>query len=364
MRLMISGGGTGGHIYPALALINDLKKHDTNAEVLFVGSNRGLESQIVPKQGIDFEAMEIQGFKRSLSLQNFKTVYLFLKSVKRAKQLIKTFKPDVVVGTGGYVSGAVVYAAAKMHIPTMIHEQNSVVGITNKFLARYVDKIAINFDDARAQFPEAKVVKTGNPRAQEMAETVSHFKWSDIGLSDDKQTVLIFGGSQGALKLNRAVVAGMHELADRQYQVLFVTGPKRYDEVMLQLNSVDLRGNVLVKPYIDGMPELLPKVDLIVSRAGATSIAEITALGIPAILIPSPYVTADHQTKNAMSVVNAGAAKMLTEEQLNADTLIETIDSLMLDDKEREMMGKASKATGNPKAADEMLAVLESIAKK
>ncbi|KRM58530.1 undecaprenyldiphospho-muramoylpentapeptide beta-N-acetylglucosaminyltransferase [Secundilactobacillus malefermentans] len=363
MRLMVSGGGTGGHIYPALALIKDLKKHEPDSAVLYVGSNRGLESQIVPKQGIDFKSMEIQGFKRSLSLENFKTIYLFLKSVRIAKKMIKEFKPDVVVGTGGYVSGAVVYAATRLKVPTLIHEQNSVVGITNKFLSRFVDKIAINFEAARSQFPENKVIKTGNPRAQEVAETVSNFKWSSMGLSDDKPTTLIFGGSQGALKINQSVVAAMAEFNKRDYQVVFVTGPKRYDGVMSQLNSLKLGKNVTVKPYIDRMPEILPKVDLIVSRAGATSLAEITALGVPAVLIPSPYVTANHQTKNAMSMVDAGAARMLTEENLNGESLLNEVDELMHDAEIREKMAAASKKMGVPDAADQMLQVVESISK-
>ena len=169
MRLLVSGGGTGGHIYPALALIEDLKEKDPTAEILYVGTSRGLESRIVPDAGIDFKTIEIQGFKRSLSLKNLKTIYLFLKSVHDSKKIIKTFKPDVVVGTGGYVCGSVLYAAARMKIPTVIHEQNSIAGVTNKFLGHFVDKICICFDHAKDDFPEKeKIVFTGNPRAQQV----------------------------------------------------------------------------------------------------------------------------------------------------------------------------------------------------
>ena len=169
MRLLVSGGGTGGHIYPALALIERLKQVEPDTEVLYVGTTRGLENKIVPDAGIELETMHMQGFKRSLSLENFKTIYLFLSSVHHAKKIINEFKPDVVLGTGGYVSGAVLYAAAKKHIPTVIHEQNSVVGVTNKFLSRYVDQIAIAFEAARNQFPADKVTMAGNPRAQQVA---------------------------------------------------------------------------------------------------------------------------------------------------------------------------------------------------
>lgn len=358
MRLIVSGGGTGGHIYPALALIKALKKRDPDAEVLYVGSERGLESSIVPAKGIPFKSTKIQGFKRSLSLENFKTIYLFLKSVHETKKMIREFKPDVVVGTGGYVSGAVVYAASRLHIPTMIHEQNSVVGITNRFLSRYVDRIAYVFDAAVDQLPANKMVKTGNPRAQEAAEVVSHFSWSEYHLQYNRPTLLIFGGSQGALKINAATVEAIPEFNQRDYQVVFVTGQKRYDGVMDQLKGVTLNDNVVVKPYIPNMPEVLPKVAAIVGRAGATSLAEITADGIPSILIPSPYVTADHQTKNAQSLVNVGAAEIIKEADLTGDTLVTKADQLMNDDGLRQDMAQASKQLGVPDAADRVLDVV------
>ncbi|QMU07424.1 undecaprenyldiphospho-muramoylpentapeptide beta-N-acetylglucosaminyltransferase [Levilactobacillus suantsaii] len=363
MRLMVSGGGTGGHIYPALALIKALKKRDPDAAVMYVGSQRGLESTIVPAKGIAFEATHIQGFKRSLSLENFKTIYLFLKSVHRAKQLIREFKPDVVVGTGGYVSGAVVYAASRLHVPTMIHEQNSVVGITNKFLSRYVDKIAYVFDAAVDQLPASKMVKTGNPRAQEAAEVVSHFDWSEYDLKSDVPTLLIFGGSQGALKINAATVAAIPAFNQRDYQVVFVTGQKRYDGVMAQLKDQTVAPNVVIKPYISNMPEVLPHVAAIVGRAGATSLAEITADGIPSILIPSPYVTADHQTKNAQSLVNVGAAEIIKEADLTGESLVKQADQLMQDDQLRQGMAEASKHLGVPDAADRVLDVVLSLKK-
>lgn len=364
MRLMVSGGGTGGHIYPALALIKALKKRDPDAQVMYVGSERGLESTIVPAKGIPFQSTRIQGFKRSLSLENFKTVYLFLKSVHEAKKMIRDFKPDVVVGTGGYVSGAVVYAASRLHVPTMIHEQNSVVGMTNKFLSRYVDKIAYVFDAAVDQLPANKMVKTGNPRAQEAAEIVSHFQWDEYGLHDDVPTLLIFGGSQGALKINSATVAAIPAFNQRNYQVVFVTGQKRYAGVMDQLKNVQVADNVVVKPYIPNMPEVLPRVAAIVGRAGATSLAEITADGIPSILIPSPYVTADHQTKNAKSLVDVGAAEMITEADLSGTTLVAKADQLMNDDALRQDMASASKHLGVPDAADRVLDVVLSLQQK
>ncbi|WP_283678883.1 undecaprenyldiphospho-muramoylpentapeptide beta-N-acetylglucosaminyltransferase [Lentilactobacillus sp. Marseille-Q4993] len=361
MRLIISGGGTGGHIYPALAIIEDLMKQEPDSKVLYVGSKRGLEGSIVEKLGIDFVSLEIQGFKRSLSLENFKTVSLFLKSVKQSKKIIRDFKPDVVIGTGGYVSGAVVYAAARAKVPTIIHEQNSVVGLANKFLSHFVDKIGIGFKEAADQFPKQKVEFVGNPRAQQVANMKSTFKWSEIGLKDDVPTVLIFGGSQGAPKINNAVIAAIPQFNQRNYQVAFVTGKGRYDGVVQGLNKINVNDNVKVLPYIDNMPNVLPQVHLIVGRSGATSIAEITALGIPAVLIPSPYVTADHQTKNTMSLVNNHAAVMIKEDELNSDSLIRAIDSLMTDEEKRASMAASSKQMGVTDSADRILTIARSL---
>lgn len=358
MRLMVSGGGTGGHIYPALALIERLKQIEPDTEVLYVGTHRGLEDRIVPAAGIDFKTIKIQGFKRSLSLENFKTIYLFLKSVHDARKMIQEFKPDVVLGTGGYVSGAVLYAAAKMKIPTVIHEQNSVVGITNKFLSRYVTKIAIAFQAAKEQFPEEKVVMTGNPRAQQVANSKSNFSWTELGLADDIPTMMIFGGSQGAPKINTSVVEAIPTFNDRKYQVVFATGQKRYEQVMTQLGEAQVGHNIVIKPYISNMPSMMPKVDVIVGRAGATSIAEITALGIPSILIPSPYVTADHQTKNAQALVDQQAAEMIKEDQLSGATLAQAADKLMQDAPLRQAMAQHAKEMGMPDAADRLIAVL------
>ena len=361
MRILVSGGGTGGHIYPALALIDEAKKKDPTTKVLYVGTNRGLESRIVPDAGIDFKTIEIQGFKRSLSLENFKTVYLFLKSIHESKKIIKEFKPDIVVGTGGYVCGSVVFAASQMHIPTVIHEQNSVAGVTNKFLSHFVDKVAICFDDVRSNFPENKIVFTGNPRAQQVAHMENKKRLKEYGLKDNYPTVLIFGGSRGAEGINQAALDAASKFKDQPYQVLFVTGQVHYDEIKKQAAQKEIPANMIIQPYISNMPEILPEIDLIVGRAGATSLAEITALGIPSILIPSPYVTADHQTKNAMSLVNKNAAKMITEKELTGAKLADAVDQLMNDSAQRSEMAKNASDAGVRDAADRLYNVLKGL---
>ncbi|KRL04669.1 undecaprenyldiphospho-muramoylpentapeptide beta-N-acetylglucosaminyltransferase [Liquorilactobacillus oeni] len=350
MRILISGGGTGGHIYPALALIEALKKHDPQTEVLYVGTHKGLENKIVPAAGIAFRTIKIQGFKRSLSLENFKTVYLFLKSVHDAKKIIKDFKPEVVVGTGGYVCGAVVYAAARLKIPTFIHEQNSIAGITNKFLSHFVDKIGICFKQAEKEFPAKKVIFTGNPRAQQVADIVPSGKLRALGLDPTKKTVLIFGGSRGARRINEASVEAFKFFGNKEYQILFVTGSVHYDKIMRQVGA-EIPQNVLIKPYLPDMPGILPEITCIVGRAGATSLAEITALGIPSVLIPSPYVTHDHQTHNAQSLVEIGAAKMIAEKDLTGARLAGAIDELFRNDQLRKAMSKKAKEAGVPDAA-------------
>jgi UDP-N-acetylglucosamine--N-acetylmuramyl-(pentapeptide) pyrophosphoryl-undecaprenol N-acetylglucosamine transferase len=364
MKILVTGGGTGGHIYPALAFINYVKTVDPTAEFLYVGTKRGLENKILPTTDIPFKTITIQGFKRSLSPQNIKTVKLFLTAIRDAKKIVKAFQPDVVIGTGGYVSGAVMYAAAKAKIPTIIHEQNSVPGITNKFLKRYVTKIALGMKAAQPFFPQDKTVLIGNPRGQEVATTPKSDILKTYGLDPQKKTVLIFGGSQGALKINQAVFKALPQLANKAYQVLYASGDRYYAEYeeKLTMTKEQLK-TVSIKPYISQMPEVMANVDLMIGRAGATTIAEFTALGLPAILIPSPYVTNDHQTKNAQSLVKAGAVKMLTDQELDGNTLVSAIDQIMNDEATLQKMAEASGTEGIRDASKRLYALVLEIIK-
>ncbi|MEG0732271.1 MAG: undecaprenyldiphospho-muramoylpentapeptide beta-N-acetylglucosaminyltransferase [Vagococcus sp.] len=355
MRVLVSGGGTGGHIYPAVSLVKYIKKKHPDAEFIYVGTKKGLESKIIPDQNIPFETIEIQGFKRSLSPSNFKTVYLFLKSISDAKKIIKKFQPDIVIGTGGYVCGSVVYAAHKLNIPTVIHEQNSVAGVTNKFLARYVDKIGICFSDVASDFPKEKVVMVGNPRAQEVAGIQKSPVLNEYGLDPDTPTVLIFGGSRGALAINNVLLDSLSSFKDKPYQVLYASGEIYFDEVKKKWQSLgEELDNVKVVPYIKNMEHVLANVDVVVGRAGATSLAEITSLGLPSILIPSPNVTNDHQTKNAQSLVNKNAAIMVKNAELTKETLLSSIDQVMLNPNVKEQMKEASKNEGIQDATDRL----------
>lgn len=366
MRVIFTGGGTGGHIYPIMAIIERLKERGIckNDEILFVGTHKGLESKIVPAAGVNFKTIKIQGFNRKHPLKNFETIELFLKATKRAKKILTEFKPDVVLGTGGYVSGAMVYEAAKMHIPTMIHESNSVVGLANKFLGHYVDKICYSFDDAAKQFSEKKkLVKTGNPRSQQVLSLNSgkvdlEAKWN---LHSDMPTVLVFGGSRGALAINRIMLKSLMQLKTKPYQVIWATGTYYFDAVQKKLAGVDIGSNIKILPYIKNMPALLPEMTCVVARSGATSIAEFTALGVPAILIPSPNVTHNHQMKNAMDLEKAGAAMVLPEDDLNPNNFVSSIDHILLDEKYAREMSSASKALGVPDASDQVIRVMQEI---
>ena len=362
MRVLVSGGGTGGHIYPAISLVKEIAEKNPQAEFLYVGTSRGLESKLVPSAGIPFKTIEIQGFRRSLSLDNFKTAYLFMKSLHDSKKIIREFQPDVVIGTGGYVCGAVVYAANRLGIPTVIHEQNSVPGVTNKFLAKYVDKIGICFSAAADYFPQTKVVLTGNPRGQEVVQGQAADVLVKYHLDPNKETVLIFGGSQGALSLMEAMGSILKELNQRHYQVLFATGPRYYEDMKARLDEISYeRESLVVVPYIEDMVDVLNSVQLVVSRAGATSIAELTALGLPSILIPSPNVTNDHQTKNARSLVKVGAAELLVDKTLTGEGLLSAIDHLMAESEIRQKMSLAAKSEGIPDATDRLYQLVQEV---
>lgn len=365
MKILLTGGGTGGHIYPALAFIKYVKSVDPTSEFMYIGAKRGLENKILPQTDIPFQTLEIQGFKRSLSVDNLKTLQLFFRSMRQAKKILHDFQPDVVIGTGGYVSGAVVFQASRMHIPTIIHEQNSVPGITNKFLARYVDKIGIAFSDAGQYFPLAKTELVGNPRAQEMQGIVRSDVLSQYDLKPGVKTVLIFGGSQGALKINQAVVNALPILAKKNYQVLYASGERYYHQIEEEIGmSKDAFVNISIQPYIHNMAEVMANCDLLIGRAGATSIAELTALGLPSILIPSPYVTNDHQTKNAKSLEKIGASKVIADADLTGERLVRAIDSIMNDDTLLQNMSKASKSQGIVDASQRLYKLVLEVTEK
>jgi UDP-N-acetylglucosamine--N-acetylmuramyl-(pentapeptide) pyrophosphoryl-undecaprenol N-acetylglucosamine transferase len=369
MNVIISGGGTGGHIYPALAIIQAIKDRYPETKILYVGAEDRLESQLVPENGIDFVGLKIKGISRKNPFTNVKTFTLFQQAIKKSNKLIEDFKPDVVIGTGGYASSAVLYAAQKKKIPTIINEQNLYPGVTNKLLAKKAKVIAISFADSKMHFAkklQSKVVLTGNPRGQQVYKTKSDYKLSEIGLKNNKSTVLIFGGSLGAYRINKAVLDSINRYADeKEFQTIFVTGKKYFESVQIQLEEEKIsQKNIAVLPYVDNMDELLHEIDLIVSRSGATTLAEITALGLPSILIPSPNVTGNQQELNAKSLVSKKAARMILEPELTGDKLFHDIKKLITNKPKLIEISANSKEIGIDNAADLIVDQIEKIIKK
>ena len=339
MRVIVTGGGTGGHIYPALAIIDKIKEKEPKSEFLYIGTHNRMEKDIVPARGIPFKSIKVFGFNRKKLHKNFKTVYYLLKNKRVCKKMIKEFNPDVVIGVGGYVTVPVLTEAHKLGYKTVIHEQNSVPGKANKMLANFTDLICISLKNSENYFPKDKTVFTGNP-VSENALKLKEIKKEDIGVDKNRKLVLFVMGSLGAGTVNEQIVKSFNELAKQDYDVLFITGKKDYDDVMKN----DIPANVHVLPYLDGLAGLFKNVDLMVTRAGASTISEIITTKTPSLLIPSPYVPDDHQTKNAMDLVNLHAAYLLKESELSPSTLISNINDIINDnDKIKEIKNNLAK---------------------
>lgn len=324
MRVIITAGGTGGHIYPALAMINKIKEMEPESEFLYIGTHNRMEKDIVPKNNIPFEMIEIYGFNRKNLLKNFKVLKCLIKSKKKCKKLIKAFNPDIVMGFGGYVTAPVLSVAHKLGYKTVIHEQNSIPGMSNKILMRKVDLICVSLKSSLNAFPNGKTIFTGNPCGEDAVKKQAMDK-KELGLKERKKLVLIVMGSLGASTVNDYLVNIKDKFKDKDYEVLFVTGKKDYEQIVKK----QFPDNVKVVPYVDNLTRIMKKTDIIVTRAGASTLSEIIALNVPSILIPSPYVPNNHQFKNAMDLVNNKAALLIEEKDLKDNVLLDKIDVLM-----------------------------------
>lgn len=310
-RVLVSGGGTGGHIFPALAIADELRSR-LDAEILFVGAKGRMEMTRVPEAGYQIIGLPVAGFDRKRPWRNFKVLFKLLASMNKAKKIMKEFNPDIVVGVGGYASGPMLKSAQKANIPTLIQEQNSYAGVTNKLLAKGADAICVAYDGMERFFPKEKIVKTGNPiRKRLLSENLTRKEaLESFGLSPDKKTLLVVGGSLGALTINECIEKNIGLLAEKGLQVIWQTGKNfgnRGPEAAKGLKGV------VVTPFISDMAAAYKGADLVISRAGALSISELQALGKPAILVPSPNVAEDHQTHNAMALVNKNAAQCVKD---------------------------------------------------
>lgn len=356
MRVILSGGGTGGHIYPAVSIAKEIKKQYQNAEILFVGTERGLETSIVPKEGFNLLTIKVRGFERRLSLGNVLAVKESFFSLFKVSKIIRDFKPDIVIGTGGYVCGSVLMAAALMNIPTLIHEQNAFPGVTNKILARLVDIIAVNFFEAKKYFPQSsKVIVTGNPIRSDMLSISREEGIKEFGFSKELPVVFVVGGSRGAKKLNESVLLLAKQCSSRKsFQMLHMTGETQYEDLVRRYKDEGVyMDNTYIKvvPYLHNMPHALAASDIIISRCGASTLSEITALGKPSILIPYPYATDNHQEYNARALEKNGAAIVILERDLNEELLFNEVADMLIKSEKVNYMKAKSKELGRTDAA-------------
>lgn len=357
MRYIISAGGTGGHIYPALSIIEKIKEKDKKAEFIYIGTTDRMEKDIVPNMGIDYVGIKSNGISK-----NIKKLISFginnITGYNKCKKIMKRFKPDVVIGVGGYVTFPVIMAARKLKVKVILHEQNSIPGKANKFLSKYADTICISMEDSRKYFDHKNIVLTGNPRSEYILNNKKGNK-KDYNLSLEKKLVLITMGSLGAGTINRKIVEMLDKFKSKNYEVLLVSGKDNYDEIIEQ----KFPKNVKVTPYIENMGSTLKYTDLIITRAGATIIAEITALGLPSIIIPSPYVANNHQVINAKSLEKEHAAFVMEEQDFNSDLLIEKIDEILNDSKLYKKMSTNSKKFGITDSASRIYTEIKKLLK-
>ena len=347
MRVIIAAAGTAGHINPGLAIANKIKEKETNSEIIFIGTDRGLENDLIPRAGYKLKTIDAYGLSRQISIENLKRLYKTYKGIGEAKKIVKEFKPDIVIGTGGYICGAVVLAAKKYNVPVVLHESNAFPGKAVKMLAKKSEAVLVSFKDAEKRITNCKnVVYTGTPvkvKKQEYGinERISIIK--NFGLNEIKPIVLIFGGSQGAQKINEAVINIIENASNKNYQIMWATGLKQYDIIKEELKSknIDINGisNTKIIPYIYNMEEAENIADVIVARSGAMTITEISNLGKASILIPLPNVSNNHQMYNAKVLESIGAAKIITNDNLNGEILNSTINSIILDKNICKQMG-------------------------
>lgn len=360
MRVLFAGGGTGGHIYPALTIAKALLEKHPDSEVLFVGSMRGLEGELIPREGFRLERLELQAFQRRLSLDTARTAWKAWRGFLKAASVIRGFRPDVVVGTGGYVCGPVVLMAAMLGRPTLIQEQNALPGWTNRVLGSVVKLVSVGYEEATRFFPAHKVRVTGNPVRPEILQARREDGCRRFGLDPARTTVLIFGASQGARAINTAVVAAYPELKHREnLQILFVTGQRGFEDTAKRLAEHGLAeagpghlrsGNLHVFSYMHDMPAALAASDLSVSRAGAMSLAEMCARGVPMVLVPLPTAAENHQEKNARALAARGAAEVILERELTPGALLATLDRLVGSRDRLQAMSRSALAAGKPRA--------------
>ncbi len=341
MKAIIAAAGTGGHINPGIAIANEIKKHNPDAEITFIGTKRGLENDLVPRAGYQLKTIEAYGILREISIKNFKNMIKTLKSYKTARNIIKEIKPDIIIGTGGYICGPVISGGKKLGIPTVLHESNAFPGIAVKVLAKKTNTVLVGFEDAIKRLPKAKnVVVTGTPTkvnkkelTQEQKVEIKH----QFNISNDLPIVTVFGGSQGAESINKCLIEIINNKLNEKYHIIWAVGQKNYEDVKTKLHQ---EFNVSIAPYIYNMEDVLNLTDLVVARSGAMTITEIARCGKPAIFVPFPYATENHQEYNAKVLANVDAAKIILDKNLDYNNLNKTINEIISNRDKLKLMGE------------------------
>ena len=356
-RFLLSGGGTGGHIYPAIAIANALKAKYPDAEFLFVGANDKMEMEKVPAAGYAIKGLWISGIQRKLTLKNLAFPFKLISSVWKAFDIVRKFKPTIAIGTGGFASGPTLYAASKKGIPTLIQEQNSFPGITNKLLSKKAQKVCVAYDNLERFFPKDKIIKTGNPVRQDLihTETKRNEALSFFNLNKNQKTLLVLGGSLGARRVNQLIEEHLAFFQKLGVQVIWQCG-KLYIEEYKKYNEL---AHVQVFEFLKEMDLAYAAADCIISRAGASSVSELCIVGKPVIFIPSPNVAEDHQTKNAQSIVNENAALMIPETQLN--TFQKQFRGLFENEEKQKQLSKNIKSLALPNATESIIKEIEKL---
>lgn len=362
MKYILSGGGTGGHIYPALAIANELNSRDINNKILYVGKKGSLEEELVRKAGFDFAPIHCEGLPRkALNKQSITSVIELLKGLRDSKKIIKKFKPDVVIGTGGYVCAPIVYQAQRCGVKTVVQEQNAYPGKTNRLLAKKADLVAINFEEARKYLVSDNIFYTGNPIRNEFKSVDKKLSAEKTGLKLNDKNVLSFGGSGGQESTNEAIIEILKSGRDIDFNLIHITGKPHYDYVMEKLTDVEIPENVKILDYSHEIPDLLKVVDLVIASSSAMTLAEISAMGLASILIPKDYTAGNHQVFNANSYKEKNAAEVILEKDLNGDLLYNKIEELLNNDSIREKMGSNAKKLGNLDAVKNIADMIEDL---
>lgn len=361
MRVLISGGGTGGHIFPAVSIANEIKRIYPDSEILFVGAESRMEMEKVPAAGYKIIGLPVYGFDRRNLLRNVKVLWNLAKSIVMARKIVKDFRPDIAVGVGGYASGPTLWVASRMGVPTLLQEQNGFAGVTNKMLASKAQAICVAYENMERFFPADKIVLTGNPVRQDLfndtitrSEAISFF-----GLNPEKKTILVVGGSLGALSINRSIAGAMTMLQENDVQLIWQTG-KNYDKEAQALLAAHPCENIKQMAFISRMDMAYKAADIVVSRAGASSISELCLLAKPVILVPSPNVAEDHQTRNAEALSTRGAALLIKDADAH-DNLVPAAIELVRDDNKMQAMSQAIVAMAQRDSARRIVEIVTRI---